>query len=95
MDAASTQMCLEAAHDGLADLPDFDAESIETLLRGMVKEIDVKAGQLFGSLRVATTGQRIAPPLFESLEVLGRGAQPRTDSKTRATTWMSQQPAQK
>ena len=72
MDAASTQMCLEAAHDGLANLPDFDAESIESLLRGMVKEIDVKAGQLFGSLRVATTGQRIAPPLFESLEVLGR-----------------------
>ena len=41
-------------------------------LRGMVKELDVKAGQLFGSLRVATTGQRIAPPLFESLEALGR-----------------------
>ena len=72
MDAESTRRCLEAAHDGLASLDPFGAEPIETLLRGMVKELDVKAGQLFGSLRVATTGQRIAPPLFESLEVLGR-----------------------
>ncbi len=72
MDADSTRLCLQAAHDGLASLDSFDAEPIEVLLRGMVKELDVKAGQLFGSLRVATTGQRIAPPLFESLEVLGR-----------------------
>ena len=72
MDAASTQHCLAAAYDGLAALDPFNAEHIETLLRGMVKELDVKAGQIFGSLRVATTGQRIAPPLFESLEVLGR-----------------------
>ena len=72
MDAASTRRCLEAAHDGLAAIDAFDAEPIEILLRGMVEELDVKAGQLFGSLRVATTGQRIAPPLFESLEALGR-----------------------
>ena len=72
MDADSTRRCLEAAYDGLAALDSFDAEPIEALLRGMVKELDVKAGQLFGSLRVATTGQRVAPPLFQSLEVLGR-----------------------
>ena len=72
MDAESTQRCLRAAHEGLAELDSFDTASIEALLRGMVKELDVKAGQLFGSLRVATTGQRVAPPLFESLEALGR-----------------------
>lgn len=72
MDADSTRGCLNAAHDGLAALDTFDAGPIEALLRGMVKDLDVKAGQLFGTLRVATTGQRIAPPLFESLEVLGR-----------------------
>ena len=72
MDADSTRDCLNAAHDGLAALDTFDAGPIEALLRGMVKDLDVKAGQLFGTLRVATTGQRIAPPLFESLEVLGR-----------------------
>ena len=72
MDADSTLRCLRAAVDGLAGLDSFDTESIEGMLRDMVKDLDVKAGQLFGSLRVATTGQRIAPPLFESLEVLGR-----------------------
>ena len=72
MDADSTRLCLTAAQEGLATLDSFDTESIEMTLRGMVKELDVKAGQLFGSLRVATTGQRIAPPLFESLEALGR-----------------------
>ncbi len=72
MDASSTLRCLKAAHDELAAFDTFDAEHIESLLRGMVKKLDVRAGQLFGSLRVATTGQRIAPPLFESLEVLGR-----------------------
>ncbi len=72
MDADSTRLCLTAAQEGLATLDSFDTESIEVTLRGMVKELDVKAGQLFGSLRVATTGQRIAPPLFESLEALGR-----------------------
>lgn len=72
MDAESTQRCLSAAYRGLAELDPFDADAIESLLRGMVKELDVKAGQIFGSLRVATTGQRVAPPLFESLAVLGR-----------------------
>ena len=72
MDANSTRRCLKAAHDGLATIDPFDAGPVEALLRDMVKDLDVKAGQLFGTLRVATTGQRIAPPLFESLEVLGR-----------------------
>ena len=72
MDADSTRRCLEEAYSGLAGLASFDSESIEASLRGMVKELDVKAGQLFGSIRVATTGQRVAPPLFESLDALGR-----------------------
>ena len=72
MDSESTQRCLQAAKVALAKLDAYNTESIETTLRGLVKDIDVKAGQLFGSLRVATTGQRVAPPLFESLEVLGR-----------------------
>ncbi len=72
MDAASTRRCLEAARDQLATLDPFEAEPIEALLRSMVENLDVKAGQLFGSLRVATTGQRVAPPLFQSIEALGR-----------------------
>ncbi len=72
MDVGSTRDGLQAAYDGLAGLAAFDAEGIEALLRGLAKELGVKPGQLFGALRVATTGQRVAPPLFGSLEALGR-----------------------
>ena len=72
MDAAGTRQSLAAARDGLAALSEFMSDPIEALLRDMAKQRGMKAGQLFGALRVATTGQRIAPPLFQSMEVQGR-----------------------
>ncbi len=72
MDAERTILALEAARDGLATLDGFDAQSIEDTLRPMAKDLDVKVGQLLGSLRAAVTGQKVSPPIFESLEVLGR-----------------------
>ena len=71
MDAAGTAKALEAALAGLADLPSFDAASIEGLLRPLTQRLEVKPGQLFGALRVALTGLRVSPPLFETMEVLG------------------------
>ena len=72
MDVERTIAALQAARDGLASLARFDTQSIENLLRSMAKELDIKVGQLLGSLRAAVTGQRVSPPLFESLEVLGQ-----------------------
>lgn len=72
MDAGGTKVGLQAAHGGLSELEPFDAQSMEDLLRPMSKELNVKVGQLFGSLRVATTGLRVAPPLFETMEILGK-----------------------
>ena len=72
MDFKGTEAVLNAAHAGLAELVEFDADSIEGLLRLMAKELDVKVGQLLGTLRVVTSGQKVSPPIFESLEVLGR-----------------------
>ncbi len=72
MDAERTVTALNAARDGLAALADFDTQSIEDLLRPMAKDLGVKVGQLLGSLRTAVTGQRVSPPIFESLEALGR-----------------------
>ena len=72
MDAAGTRKGLEAALAGLSELSSFDSESIEGVVRPLAEELNVKTGQLFGSLRVATTGLRVAPPLFETMEVLGR-----------------------
>ena len=72
MDAEGTVVALQEARDGLADLDGFDTEAIEDLLRPMAKDLDIKVGQLLGSLRAAVTGQKVSPPLFESLEALGR-----------------------
>ena len=72
MDAAGTKEALSRAHDALAGLEAFNEESIETALRELAGELDLKVGQLLGSIRVATTGLRVAPPLFGTLEILGR-----------------------
>jgi len=72
MDSDGTRQILEAAYDGLSGIDDFETQSIEGLLRPMASDLDVKVGQLLGTLRAATTGQKVSPPIFESLEVLGR-----------------------
>ena len=72
MDPHSTGVALRAAHQGLADLETFDAPSIEGVLRPLAKDLGIKTGQLLGTLRAATTGQKVSPPIFESMEVLGR-----------------------
>ncbi len=72
MDPDGTRRILEASYDGLSAIDDFETESIEGLLRPLASDLDVKVGQLLGTLRAATTGQKVSPPIFESLEVLGR-----------------------
>ncbi|MBN1260027.1 MAG: glutamate--tRNA ligase, partial [Anaerolineae bacterium] len=56
----------------LAKLVSWDAESMEPALREMAAELNVKAGQVFNIIRVATSNKRVAPPLFGCLEALGR-----------------------
>ena len=72
MDAAGTKQALSSARDALAGLDSFDEESIESALRELAGELDLKVGQLLGSIRVATTGLKVAPPLFGTLEIIGR-----------------------
>ena len=72
MDPEGTRQILEAAYRGLSEIESFETESIEGLLRPLAADLGVKVGQLLGTLRVATTGQKVSPPIFESLEVLGR-----------------------
>ncbi|HUY75770.1 MAG TPA: hypothetical protein VMV29_03295, partial [Ktedonobacterales bacterium] len=45
---------------------------LEAPLRELVTELGLKPVQLFTSLRVAVTGRTVSPPLFETMEVLGR-----------------------
>jgi len=41
-------------------------------LRGAAEELSIKAGQMFEPIRVAVCGRKDAPPLFSTLEVIGR-----------------------
>ncbi|WP_040157892.1 glutamate--tRNA ligase [Nigerium massiliense] len=64
---------LDAALAALGGLDSWDHASIEATLRSaLVDGLGIKAKFAFGPVRVAVTGQRVSPPLFESLELLGR-----------------------
>lgn len=72
MDAAGTVAALQAAHRTLSGINEWQHDPIETALRALVEELGLKAGQLFGAIRVAVTGRTVAPPLFETLVALGK-----------------------
>lgn len=56
----------------LEGLEPFDAETIQAALRArLVEDLGIKPKFAFGPLRVALTGQKVSPPLFESMELLG------------------------
>ncbi len=55
----------------LYSLEDFTTESLESLIRQIAEEQGLKTGTFFGLLRVAFTGRTAAPPLFQTMEVLG------------------------
>jgi glutamyl-tRNA synthetase len=63
---------LAAARQALAELEPFTATAIETALRAVAEGLGLKPRQAFQPLRVAVTGSRISPGLFESMELLGR-----------------------
>jgi glutamyl-tRNA synthetase len=74
MDMSRTMKCLEASLGCVMQIMDWSSNVIEAELRGLAEELNVKPGQLFGTVRVALTGSKIAPPLFESMGVLGKDA---------------------
>jgi glutamyl-tRNA synthetase len=63
---------LAAAHDALAQLEPFTPESIEAALRAVLEQLGLKPRQGFQPIRIAVTGSKISPGLFESIELLGR-----------------------
>jgi glutamyl-tRNA synthetase len=63
---------LQAANKRLQRLDSFDASSLEGLLRPLASELGLKTGEFFGLLRVATTGRTAAPPLFQTMAILGK-----------------------
>ncbi len=63
---------LHKAKEVLATVPAFDHGTLDSALRNAANELKIKAGQMFQPIRVAVCGRKNAPPLFETLEVLGR-----------------------
>ncbi|MFL5954915.1 MAG: glutamate--tRNA ligase [Gaiellaceae bacterium] len=63
-----------AAAETLAQLEPWEATRIEETLRELVDELGEKPRQGFAPIRLAVTGSKVSPGLFESLELLGREA---------------------
>lgn len=63
---------LAAVADALEALEHFHASSIEAELRALPEKLGAKPKALFAAVRVAVTGRPVSPPLFESIELLGR-----------------------
>ncbi len=66
--AAAAQRALQI----LKDLRVINHETAEEPMRSLAEELGLKAGQLFGILRVAVTGRTVSPPLFETMAVIGK-----------------------
>ncbi|MFL6452001.1 MAG: glutamate--tRNA ligase [Bryobacteraceae bacterium] len=71
-DAGMAERALRKGKETLESVPAFDHGTLESALRIAADELKLKAGQMFQPIRVAVCGRKNAPPLFETLEVLGR-----------------------
>ena len=75
MDLEGTQRALKAALDDLnvhTGNDDFGHEKLESLLGETGQRLELSRRQFFGLLRTAATGRSVSPPLFETMEVMGR-----------------------
>ncbi len=70
-DAAMARKVLKKAREVLANV-EFKHDPLDQALRAAAQDLGVKTGQMFQPIRVAVCGRKNAPPLFETLEVLGK-----------------------
>ena len=65
---------LEEAEQALGAVEPFTTETIEQALRALSEQLGLKPREAFQPIRVAVTGSKVSPGLFESIELLGRDA---------------------
>ncbi len=70
--AAQSQAAAQRVLEVLEGLADVRVHTVEGPMRELVEGMGLSAGQVFGIMRVAITGQKVSPPLFESMEIIGR-----------------------
>lgn len=68
----SGRRILLTSADKLSDLPEWTTEQIEAALRGVCEALGLKVKTCLQTVRVAVTGSRVSPPLFESIALLGK-----------------------
>ena len=76
MDSEGTSAALRVAIDALETSTtenDFGHEKLESLLGDLGSSLSLSRRQFFGLMRTASTGRTVSPPLFETMEVMGRG----------------------
>ena len=70
-DLAMAKKALEKAREVLPGV-EFKHDPLDQALRAAAQELGLKAGQMFQPIRVAVCGRKNAPPLFETMEVVGK-----------------------
>ncbi len=73
LDSAQAVNAIEATVQKLEVVKDWNASSLENILRPLSAELNLSTGKFFGLLRVAITGCTATPPLFQTMAVLGKG----------------------
>lgn len=64
---------IQATVEALSPLEEWNAATIQEALRAkLVEELELKPRHAFGPARVAVSGKKVSPPLFESMEILGK-----------------------
>jgi len=72
LNTASATRAIEIALPRLEAVESWDAGSLEAMLRPLAVELNLSTRKFFGLLRTATTGRTAAPPLFQTMAVLGK-----------------------
>jgi glutamyl-tRNA synthetase len=72
LDKGQAAAVLQNSIPVLERLADWKSEPMEAAIRPLVDQLGLKAGLFFGVLRAAVTGRNASPPLFQTMEVLGR-----------------------
>ena len=71
-DAPGAAAALDLVSEAIDRVEPWEHAVLESAIRPLAEELGVKAGDLFGIIRVAATGKTATPPLFETMELLGR-----------------------
>ena len=72
LSAAQAASAAQGILDIFQDLEKISQEKAEPSLRELASQLELKAGQIFGLLREALTGQKVSPPIFDIIPILGR-----------------------